>query len=89
MVRNPSHLTVNYAHTVEQVFESNFLWDRRLIHAPLDVNKKLKILGHLKSADRLCRVCPLAKHTKLPFPVSNSSYKSPFELLHYDIYGPY
>lgn len=48
-----------------------------------------KQLQHLHHSHQLCTVCPLAKHTKLPFPVSSSYSKSVFELLHCDIWGPY
>lgn len=36
-----------------------------------------------------CRVCPLAKHTRLPFPSSTSKSCANFELLHLDVWGPY
>lgn len=36
-----------------------------------------------------CLVCPLAKQTRLPFSLSKISSKSPFEMLHIDIWGAY
>ncbi|KAJ4969388.1 hypothetical protein NE237_016089 [Protea cynaroides] len=36
-----------------------------------------------------CDVCPLAKHTRSPFPNSVSQTVVPFELVHCDILGPY
>ncbi|KAL4324612.1 hypothetical protein GQ457_11G008400 [Hibiscus cannabinus] len=36
-----------------------------------------------------CTVCPLAKQRCLSFPVSSTYSKSPFELLHCDVWGPF
>lgn len=36
-----------------------------------------------------CGVCPLAKHTRLPFPLSTTKTTTTFHLLHLDIWGPY
>ncbi|XP_059315208.1 retrovirus-related Pol polyprotein from transposon RE1 isoform X2 [Lycium ferocissimum] len=44
----------------------------------------------LKVADHLhCTVCPLAKQTKLAFPLSSHVSHAAFELIHCDIWGPY
>lgn len=36
-----------------------------------------------------CDSCPLAKLSRLPFPISQSSIENPFELVHFDIWSPY
>ena len=36
----------------------------------------------------LCDVCEQAKHTRVPFPISNTRSTTPFELIHSDIWGP-
>ncbi|XP_055824271.1 uncharacterized protein LOC129892727 [Solanum dulcamara] len=36
-----------------------------------------------------CTVCPLAKQTKVPFPVSNHTSKTLFDLVYCDVWGPY
>jgi len=35
-----------------------------------------------------CEVCELAKHKRVPFPVSNNMSTSPFYLVHTDVWGP-
>lgn len=37
----------------------------------------------------VCHVCPLARQTKLPFPVSHNKSSAVFDLLHVDVWGPY
>ncbi|KAE8731176.1 Detected protein of unknown function [Hibiscus syriacus] len=36
-----------------------------------------------------CNVCPLAKQTRLSFPLSCTRSSIPFELIHIDLWGPY
>ena len=36
-----------------------------------------------------CPICPLAKQTKLPFPMSVSRTNDIFDLIHLDVWGPY
>jgi len=36
-----------------------------------------------------CSICPKAKQTRLPFSLSTIKSHSPFNLLHYDIWGPH
>ncbi|XP_039067901.1 uncharacterized protein LOC120213937 [Hibiscus syriacus] len=36
-----------------------------------------------------CSVCPLAKQSRLPFPISSSRSPKPFDLIHVDLWGPY
>ena len=35
-----------------------------------------------------CDICEFAKHTRVPFPISNKKSSSPFFLIHSDIWGP-
>ncbi|CAM8959948.1 unnamed protein product [Rhodiola kirilowii] len=69
------------------------IWHNRLGHAPMDIvtqllkNKTPSI--HCKNLKYQCTVCPLAKQTKLPFPLSNHNTSTPFELLHSDVWGPF
>ena len=39
--------------------------------------------------DILCTICPQARQTRLPFPSSFVKFKTPFELIHVDVCGPY
>lgn len=36
-----------------------------------------------------CNVCPCAKQTRIPFPISTSKSFACFDLLHMDLWGPY
>lgn len=36
-----------------------------------------------------CEICPLARHTRLPFTSSNTRSSEVFVLLHLDVWGPY
>ena len=66
------------------------IWHMRLGHAPI---KKISEIHGLKGFDKDCQescvVCPLAKITKIPFPLSTSRAKEAFELIHIDTWGPY
>lgn len=53
--------------TQDKPSESSILWHRRLGHAPMNIIRVHKQLQHLHHSHQLCTVCPLAKHTKLPF----------------------
>ncbi|KMS95616.1 hypothetical protein BVRB_006640 [Beta vulgaris subsp. vulgaris] len=66
------------------------LWHHRLGHAPLSKLKHIpQILPFLSQPAKVCVTCPLAKFQKLPFSLSNSRAKAPFDLVHIDIWGPY
>jgi len=70
--------------------ESISLWHRRLGHAPLDVIKWSSSISLTDVAtSNPCTVCPLAKQSKLSFPLSTHLSKSVFELVHCNIWGPY
>ena len=42
-----------------------------------------------KSCNDLCKVCPLAKQKRLPFPFNNKLSSNAFDLIHLDVCGPY
>ncbi|KAH0706124.1 hypothetical protein KY289_011200 [Solanum tuberosum] len=67
--------------------DETVLWHRRLGHPSFATLRKLVPTtdNHLDD----CLVCPLAKQTRLPFPVSSTRSSSMFELLHIDVWGPY
>lgn len=66
------------------------IWHHRLGHAPIP---KIKLIPHMpkfiKSYDKICITCPMARFTKLHFPVSESHDLQSFDLIHLDIWGPY
>ncbi|XP_070013826.1 uncharacterized protein [Nicotiana sylvestris] len=71
-------------------FSSSSLWHKRLGNAPVNIIKRLNVISDVKDCStKHCLICILAKQSKLPFPLSNSTTKSVFELAHYDIWGPY
>lgn len=70
---------------------SSRLWHQRLGHLS---NKSLHAISlsaeimHFCLIDD-CSICPLAKQTRNPFPLSSINTKAPFELIHVDIWGGY
>ena len=46
-------------------------------------------LDNCKAALHDCEICPLAKHTRFPFPSSSTKSTSLFSLLHLDAWGPF
>ncbi|XP_019230126.1 PREDICTED: uncharacterized protein LOC109211079 [Nicotiana attenuata] len=63
---------------------------RRLGHAPLKVLQKLHNLHELHLTDHQhCTVCPIAKQSRLPFPLRTTCSTSIFDLVHADVWGPY
>lgn len=67
------------------------MWHRRLGHPSNQVLHSLELLHNNKDTDSLtsCSVCPLAKQTRLSFPISASKTSKCFELVHMDLWGPY
>jgi len=88
-----SHLT-NQAHA-SQISTDPDLWHKRLKHPspaclrlvssllPIPISKNLIPIHNN------CSICPKAKQTRLPFPLSTIKSHSPFILLHCDIWGPH
>ena len=67
------------------------LWHRRMGHPSNQALSKLSstisdISGNKKD---LCDVCLRAKQTRLPFGFSDNKALMPFDLVHFDIWGPY
>ncbi|CAM8909147.1 unnamed protein product [Rhodiola kirilowii] len=78
---------------VQKLVAEAELWHNRLGHAPMDiVNQLLKNKTpsvNCKSTKYQCTVCPLAKQTKLSFPLSTHNASMPFELVHSDVWGAF
>lgn len=69
---------------------SSHLWHQRLGHpSPARLQLLHKLFPFISVPfDNTCDVYPVAKQTWIPFPSSNITSKFPFQLLHYDIWGP-
>lgn len=67
------------------------LWHHRLGHAPFEtINKLLKQSNiSLRDNGSNCMTCPLAKQTKLPFPLNSHGVSSIFDLVHGEVWGPF
>ncbi|CAM8987559.1 unnamed protein product [Rhodiola kirilowii] len=69
------------------------LCHNRLGHAPLEVVSQLlkdKTPSVVcKNSKYQCNICPLAKQTKLSFPLSTHNTSTAFELLHSHVWGPF
>ena len=66
------------------------LWHNRLGHAPMNKLKMIECISNTcVKTDDVCLTCPMAKFTKLPYSLSDSTACLPFELVHIDIWGPY
>lgn len=63
--------------------DEGMLWHNRLGHPSSTTLKKLVSINDRHIND--CVVCPLAKQTRLPFPVSTTRSSSVFELIHIDV----
>lgn len=65
-------------------------WYHRLGHAS---TAKLKLITCVKpfldQPSKVCITCPMSKFVELLFPLSESCAKTPFDLIHIDIWGPY
>lgn len=76
-----------------QVSNSPDIWHSRLGHLSFSRFKllfsSLPINKETVSFHNNCSICPLAKQTRLPFPISSITTKIPFELLHCDVWGPH
>ncbi|KAL4347795.1 hypothetical protein GQ457_17G000690 [Hibiscus cannabinus] len=67
------------------------IWHLRLGHPS---KQRMKFFSSLNKAIPAtfaseCDTCHLAKHKRLPFPVSSSVSESVFDLLHMDVWGPF
>ena len=82
---------ISQAPISHQVSHSSNLWHLRLGHPS---PSRLKLASSLLSSNNVsyhnnCNVCPMAKQTRLPFPLSSISTHAPFDLLHCDLWGPH
>ncbi|XP_075087691.1 uncharacterized protein LOC107759690 [Nicotiana tabacum] len=70
---------------------SSYLWHKILGHIPLDALKRLPVFHNKTFIDcnEHCPVCPLAKKTRLPFPISSSRCDVFGDLIHANIWGPF
>lgn len=69
---------------------SSDIWHRRLAH-PSEQTLNSLLSSSLLSCNKcdafhLCSACQIAKHTKLPFTISKSTAKEPFEIIHSDLW---
>lgn len=44
---------------------------------------------HKKKLNKICDICPMIKQMRDSFPVSCNKGSRLFELVHYDLWGPY
>ncbi|XP_019244590.1 PREDICTED: uncharacterized protein LOC109224467 [Nicotiana attenuata] len=58
-------------------------------HDPLKVLRSVKSLHDMHFKQHHWTVCPVAKQSRLPFLVSSSYFKSAFDMVHGDVWGPY
>ncbi|KAL2928850.1 Retrovirus-related Pol polyprotein from transposon RE1 [Bienertia sinuspersici] len=65
------------------------LLHQRIGHCSLSKLKHIPGYSFNRVDDLFCDACCLAKHHKLPFPLSTSIAQNKFELLHVDLWGPY
>ena len=67
------------------------LWHVRMGHMPFQQLHLVTPVSSVKECldTNICQVCPAAKQTRQPFPVSNIKTTAAFQLLHIDIWGPY
>ncbi|CAM8880974.1 unnamed protein product [Rhodiola kirilowii] len=77
--------------TIKQI--SPAVWHKRLGHLPL--NKMKRALNSVENDVKVtdcnfhCSVCPMAKQSRLSFPISQHKSTEIFELLHADVWGPF
>lgn len=65
--------------------DSSLLWHNRLGHASVSrLNKVPHFSCTMRNVDSIhkCSVCPLAKQTRLPFPIYHSRVTVTFSLIH-------
>ncbi|KAF3666405.1 putative LRR receptor-like serine/threonine-protein kinase-like [Capsicum annuum] len=70
--------------------EDPTIWHKRLGHIPMSVLRRIKEFNNNSSfAIDHCDICPQARQTRIPFPVSSTSSDVVFDLVHMDVWGPY
>ena len=78
-------------HALTAVAADSTLWHRRLGHPGLDAFRRLVSTSSLPmnkvlKDPSLCHACQLGRHVRLPFSVSTTRTKRPFELIHCDLW---
>lgn len=63
------------------------LWHVRLRHLSFSAMRYLDFLHCDSCSDFICDICPKAKQTRNPFPVSSIKSKQIFDLIRVDIWG--
>lgn len=71
--------------------DSSKLLHSRLGHVLFPILQQIsEISSHVKSSSFVpCDVCHFVKQSRSVFPISDSHAIVPFQLLHYDLWGPY
>ncbi|XP_074305524.1 uncharacterized protein LOC141640740 [Silene latifolia] len=85
------HICNDNVSSMNAKVDSYSLWHNRLGHAPytkLQYINSIKLTAAAKNK-QICLSCPMAKLTKTPYTLRNSTYAQPFDLVHIDIWGPY
>lgn len=62
---------------------------KRFMHASLDKLKILLLSNCNESCAKDCHICPLAKQTRLAFPIDRNHALESFVLLHMNVWGPF
>lgn len=65
------------------------LWHVRLGHMPYSSMTNVSFLSIPSHFNCHCDVCPRARQSRLPFPISQITSKANFDLIHIDTWGPY
>ena len=67
------------------------LWHLRLGHLPFSQLKHIIVDCPIKDCidTSICKISPMSKQTRLPFPSSSIKSNDVFQLIHIDLWGPY
>ncbi|PWA88754.1 ribonuclease H-like domain-containing protein [Artemisia annua] len=81
---------VTFSSTLQAFLVSQHTWHQRLGHPGSDVLRNL-VSNNFISCNKtkspiLCHACQLGKHVRLPFSLSETIVKSPFDIIHSDLW---
>ncbi|XP_075080013.1 uncharacterized protein LOC142165336 [Nicotiana tabacum] len=65
------------------------LWHIILGHILFSAMKKFSFISSIPNSNCICEICPLARQSRLPFPLSSNKSTTVFELVHIDTWGLY
>lgn len=68
---------------------NTLLWHNMLGHPSARVLQQFCLTSTSNDICKKCSICPLAKQTRLSFPLSFSKTSSIFDMIHLDVWGPY